>query len=137
MTIAQQRRATWLGLILLGAVAGFVLGMHHSGMKMPVWGRVVLACVVVPLGVFTTLRWWKLLDEVAREAHKFAWYWGGSGGILVAGLVMGLVARDGMPIPFAKSGDPADIFAAGVVTALSAQIVGYLVAWAGWWWSHR
>jgi len=137
VTIEQQRRATWLGLILLGVIAGLVIGMRHVGVHMPAWGRLVLAGVVVPVAGFTTLRWWKLLDEVAREAHKFAWYWGGSGGVLVTGLVMGLVERKSIPIPFVLGGDPSDIFAAGVVTALLAQIVGYTIAWAGWWWSRR
>jgi hypothetical protein len=137
VTLEQQRRATWLGLIALGVIAGLVIGLQHAGVQLPRWSRLALLAVVVPIACYTTLRWWKLLDEVAREAHKFAWYWGGSGGTLASGLAMGLVARDSIPIHFAIGHDPSDIYAAGVLTVLAAQVVGYTIAWAGWWWARR
>lgn len=138
MTLEQRRRAVWGGLILLGMITGFIASAHHiAGFRLPAWGALALVVLVIPAAGYLTLRWWRLLDEVAQEAHKFAWYWGGSAGIMVACLVMILVERGVIPAPMIMGPSVSDAFSAGAVTVLMSQLAGYLVAWAGWWWSHR
>lgn len=138
MTVQQQRRLTSIGLLGFGFAMGILLGVQEgAGIQMPDWLRFGVIAAAVIAGTVFSLRWWRLLDEVAREAHKFAWYWGGSAGIAFGGLMIILVDADKITLP-ARVGDLAgDSFAAGAVMVMVAQLVGYLVAWVGWWWSRR
>jgi len=138
MTRQQYRQASWLGLVMTGAVAGCILALRHfGGVELPLWARAAIIAAALGGGLLFTVAWWRLLDEVAREAHKFAWYWGGSAGMAVAGAVMILVDSDRISVPhFVLPGEHGD-FAAGVATVLLAQVIGYGIAWVGWWWSHR
>lgn len=137
MTKQNTIRAGSMGLILLAAcAAGLVALKHLAGIEFPPWARVVILLTVMSLAVGATWSWWNALDEVAREAHKFAWYWGGSIGMAVAGVVLILVDSQQMAPPHIVPGEHGD-FALGAMTVMLAQIVGYLIAWAGWWWSRR
>ncbi len=142
MTIEHRRRAVWGGLILLGLVTGFVASAQHvAGFKLPAWGALALLVLVVPAAGYLTLRWWRLLDEVAQEAHKFAWYWGGSGGMAVGGvlLCMATLPQAGtIHIPSWLDGrtDPAAYAATGAFGMMLLMLIGYTVVWA-WWWITR
>ena len=76
------RAPAWLyalALFALGAAVGLMgkrLGMDAN----PAVAAVVLGLLVV-IAVGGTVLYWRRLDEAAREAHKFAWYWGGSLGL--------------------------------------------------------
>ena len=90
------------------------------------------------------LMWWRGLDEAAREAHKWAWWWGGTTGTTgtaVSALIMlGLLAlsgADGALIgPFAAM-SPVAIMQTAVLGVLGFQVVGYGVAWGVWWLARR
>lgn len=126
-----------MGLILLAAVAALLAALKHlGGVDFPSWARIAILVVVVAIAIGSTWTWWTRLDEVAREAHKFAWYWGGSVGMGVAGLILIMVDSGAIVAPQLFPGAHSE-FAVGAMTVMLAQIVGYLVAWAGWWWSHR
>jgi hypothetical protein len=138
MTTEKKRRLTSLGLLGVGVVTGLLLGAQHFGdFRLPMVARVIVVAIVVVGSVLFTWRWWRLLDEVAREAHKFAWYWGGSAGMAAGGLLAILVEDRRIAAPLFEGPSPADGFVAGVLTVMIAQLVGYTVAWAGWWWSRR
>lgn len=85
--------------------------------------------------------WMRSIDEAAREAHKSAWYWGGSGGMAVGGV---LVCLSTLPqaaplrIPSWLDGrtDPAAYAATGALAMLLLMLAGYMAAWA-WWWLRR
>jgi len=38
----------------------------------------VATAIILPASIV----WWRSLDELAREAHKSAWFWGGSFGLV-------------------------------------------------------
>lgn len=83
-----------------------------------------------------TLGYWRALDEAAREAHKFAWYWGGSSGLLAAGLLAMVLVRTGSPWLDALIGpapSAVTLILTGGLGVIVPQLVGYAVAWAGWW----
>jgi hypothetical protein len=126
----------WSGGALMGAAVGIAIAVRIGG-GLPDWAQLMVLLVVFSGATAFTIAWWNLLDEVAREAHKFAWYWGGSAGLTVAAIVMLLVDTERMPVPYlVLSGQHAD-FTVGAATVIIAQVIGYLAAWAGWWWSRR
>lgn len=126
-----------MGLILLAAVAVALVALKHvAGLEFPRGFRLAVLAVTLALAAFSTWQWWAALDEVAREAHKFAWYWGGSFGMGVAGALLILVDSQRIAVPQILPGLHSE-FAIGAATVMLAQIAGYLVAWAGWWWTRR
>ncbi len=89
---------------------------------------------------------WIRLDEPSREAHKFAWFWGGAAGLLVVELIaVGALVAPLLREPVAafvkaasKGGVSAESgFMVGVFAAAIAQIIGYGLVWTGWWLSKR
>ena len=78
--------------------------------------------------------------EAAREAHKFAWYWGGSFGVaaaLVLAVALAKANLDAQLIDLAGGATPGDLVGFGMLAAMGLQAVCYLVTWAGWWLSKR
>ncbi len=76
------RSPAWVfaAVLMLG---GFGLGL---GMRALDWldgalGVALMLALVLALGLLGAVSYWRRLDEAAREAHKFAWYWGGSVGV--------------------------------------------------------
>ena len=80
--IRKRRRLGYLGMLgvcaLLGLVVGFASALIdtfggaatellQTGMLIASMAVVFWVCVV----------WWRGADEAVREAHKWAWYWGG------------------------------------------------------------
>ena len=89
---------------------------------------------------------WVRLDELSREAHKFAWYWGGASALLVVLLIaVGAVASpiNGEPIAAVVASQarsattPEAGFFVGVFSAAIVQVLGYGLVWTGWWLSKR
>ena len=95
--------------------------------------------------IFTFIGWSRL-DESGREAHKFAWFYGGGFG-LVAALLAVMAAHfiptggevlDGLISALASKWPPGQGgFALGVLAAAIAQVVGYAIVWSGWWLAKR
>ncbi|HAC00069.1 MAG TPA: hypothetical protein DCF67_00585 [Brevundimonas sp.] len=99
------------------------------------WGRApsigvfVLAAGLAVFLALHTLYWWRALDEAAREAHKWAWWWGGNLGFIVGGAAVVIAALAGVNLlPAAVPHTDAALIALGVAAAFAAQAVGYGVA---------
>ena len=104
----------------------------------PSIGVVVLAVGLAVFLALHTLYWWRSLDEAAREAHKWAWWWGGNLGLVVGGagvVVATLMGVNLLPADLPRS--DAALVAAGVFGVFAAQAVGYGLAWCGWWLARR
>jgi len=108
------------------------------------WGRapsigvVVLAAGLAVFLALHTLYWWRALDEAAREAHKWAWWWGGTLGLVAGGAAVVIAALAGVNLlPAALPHTDAALIALGVAAAFAAQAVGYGIAWCGWWIARR
>lgn len=108
--------------------------------------RTVIALAwVVTFGVLA----WFRLDETAREAHKFAWMYGGGAGlilILIASIfiVWSPGAWDQLASHLAEFAPavadmpgPLAGFIGGLMACAIAQVVGYGLAWSGWWIRRR
>lgn len=81
--------------------------------------------------------WWNALDEAAREAHKWAWWWGSTYGLAIGGVaLLTLMTATGDAALFA-AWEPLDLLMAGAGFVLAVQSIGYLIAWAAWWLRRR
>lgn len=108
----------------------------------PLWLFVPFVAVVMGGSVWVGAIWMRSIDEAAQEAHKWAWYWGGSIGLAIAGAV-GLMAMlpqaadIAVPSIMPDRADPAAYMATGAAAMGLLMMAGYTIAWAIWWWRHR
>lgn len=139
-----ERRAPGLRGFILGLLlSGFTAGVT-TGVIIALDGRGPLSVVGIGLAVgfalsvlaWLCVTWWARLDEAAREAHKWAWWWGGTAGTALAGVVLVTLQRTAFADTATVGPHALDSLAAGVVTVLICQLIGYLIAWA-WWWLSR
>ena len=117
-----------LATVLLESLAGV------SGL----WISAPLIMAAMAAGLWASVWWWRQLDEAAREAHKWAWFWGGSAGM--AFCLSLLVAAGLRPEDLdasLRSVAPSDLVRASVACLLGCQMIGYGAAWAFWWLRHR
>ncbi|ATC32454.1 hypothetical protein CA606_08890 [Caulobacter vibrioides] len=126
-----------VGSALLGAVVGAGLALlEEMGVTPPAsflgYGLLALAPVMLVISVI----YWRNIDEAAREAHKFAWFWGGSGAILIAAPLAMLVG-DARLTALAGPHSPSEWFAIGVFSLLVFQLAAYGLVWAIWWLRQR
>lgn len=130
-----------LAAVLEGAAFGaFVALKGDRTLPLPI--ALTLAATTVILIYAMCLLWWRGLDEAAREAHKWAWYWGGTNGlvVLMAALVV-LATSDVLGVDRVSalwSGKSASaLVSLGLGLALGVQIAGYAAAWVFWWIRRR
>jgi hypothetical protein len=121
------------GAVAIAFAAPLIL--HASGLHPPLWLRLTIAAAVIVPGFWAVCQYWRSIDEAAREAQKWAWYWGGSVG-MAAGVLAFAVAIAFAPGLAALA--PADLttvqaMAYGGFAMAAAQMVGFVVAWAYWW----
>jgi hypothetical protein len=145
MSAATKRKATreeiaqriLVASALLGGLlgGGLVLAKElHLDVPLPVFGGIVagLLALVLPL----TAIYWRMIDEAAREAHKFAWFWGGQGGICVV-LVWGMFGgAESLTAQFSDL-KAAGWVVIGMAVLMIGQVIGYGLVWAGWWLRQR
>jgi hypothetical protein len=127
-----------LGMLALGLITGFAtqhLAPEGQPLAMAAW-------MVVPIAIAVggSIWWWRSIDEVARASQKTAWFWGGCFGLFVGVIAfVGVTAADPGIITrlFPSEDKPVELVALGILGAVAAQMIGYLLVWAGWWLSKR
>lgn len=132
------------GLFLAGAVLGH-MSTRNSAITFEssiVWLITIFAVLIMTGSVAVGAFWMRSIDEAAREAHKSAWYWGGTVGLAVGGVavIMAVLPQAetlALPSFFSGRTDPAAYMATGAFGMLTLMLIGYLVAWAWWWWKRR
>jgi len=138
---APARFAISALVVLIVALAAGVGAGHLADQDGPVAmaGAAILFTAILAASIGTGLWWWVKLDEAAREAHKWAFWWGGSAGMaLGAVLLLTLTAWSETVLTSGWIGEtPTDAFKAGVVAILLFQVIGYAIAWAAWWLRRR
>lgn len=133
---------------LIAAVAPIVLILiFGSVLPLPKQTMAVLPGIATVWAVALAFYHWKRLDEAARSAHRWAWYWGGSTGL---GAAM-LFAAASLTWPELQSAfaslaqnfdgprrtpEQAYLFL-GVAFTGFAQGIGFLGAWVYWWLAKR
>jgi uncharacterized membrane protein YuzA (DUF378 family) len=141
--IRKRRRLGYVGMLGVSALVGLAVGglsalIDAFGGAAATTLRIALLTVGIAAVSWICVAWWRSADEAVREAHKWAWYWGGSTGMAS---VMGLFALStwgviDVTLPPLGSG-PDDLIMTGIALTVGAQGVGYGIAWALWWLRHR
>jgi hypothetical protein len=130
-------------LILLAVIAPvlatpFVLRM--SGWHPPLELRLLIAILVVTPAMVATCNYWRSIDEAAREAQKWAWFWGGSIGMAVGILAISIafVRPEWLDIAALLPEHATALHGmfVGAAAMIAAQLIGFVLAWA-WWWARR
>jgi threonine/homoserine/homoserine lactone efflux protein len=117
----------------IGAGAGILDAMDIS---LPPLALSLLGAAVLAFMAWATVAYWRHVDEAAREAHKFAWFWGGSGSLLLIPPIAPLMSSALLESLFGPH-TPFEWALGGVVAVLTWQTVGYGLAWCGWWLVRR
>jgi len=127
----------------LGSIA--VVYASNSGWIVSELGELIVtgifAAAMMGGALWIGAEWMRVIDEAAREAHKAAWYWGGTGGMCVSGVVLVLSSsrgpwRDIIAQEVGSGGAPTDYLFAGAALMIVPMLIGYTVVW-GWWWLAR
>lgn len=141
MSRQAKRQATAQWVFVGCGLFGGAIGAGHALMEdlnvvLP-RGVVFLGSVAVLAAMFAaSVVYWRSIDEAAREAHKFAWFWGGSGGLLVMLPISALISSERLTAVMGEH-SPGEWVVFGMMSMLAAQIVGYLLVWAAWWLRQR
>lgn len=122
--------------VALGAGTGIAHSLGYQ-FDAPLWVGVIMLVFGMPFAIW----WWKRADEAVREAHKWAWFWGGGFGLL-AGLALGMAdARLKLgwlgPLFSHYAGTPLSAFEGGMLFLMLTTATGYMIAWAIWWKRHQ
>ncbi len=142
--IARYPALRYAGLMFACMVFGGVAGAFAAIAGSFGGVSVVVLALIVAVGMGCILWictwWWRGLDEAAREAHKWAWWWGSTFGIAVGGVIL-LTGMVVVPPEQARAAleayEPADLVQGGAFTVLILQTLGYALAWVFWWARHR
>jgi hypothetical protein len=131
-----------MGAGVVGAVAileaSQLVAPYHRGVFDPT--RVVVLTIAAALAVvwsvpFTTLAF-RRMDEFQRAASKFAWYWGGSLGLLASLPIFAFIYLGGLhwldPTRFHLGAGLGFAFWLGYVLAAGSTGLGFLVALGVW-----
>ena len=143
-----SRVAPWRWLVALFILAfglGGVLGIAASMARGANLGLLILmgmvAAGLMALGVWLSAMYWRRIDEAAREAHKWAWFWGGN--LAMAPLLVGfiiLVERPELTPPLwpGFEAEPSGYVATGGLVVVFSLLLGYGLAYTYWWlWKNR
>lgn len=137
-----------LGLVVLlvlmfgvGIAVGFLSARGVVNPDDAIVTVMTVFAVVLMLGSMAVgVAWMRSIDEAAREAHKAAWFWGGSAGMAVGGVGIILAslpqAQTLQLVSHGARTDPAALMAAGAFGMMLLMLLGYTVVWA-WWWFAR
>lgn len=135
----SARAPAWL-LFVVMASSGLLLGFGARAVNLSGGALVAMVAFLVVAAGFGAVVYWRRLDEAAREAHKFAWYWGGSFGMAIAIVLAVILTRGGLDtqlVHMSEARGAGNFVGFGMMAAMGVQAVCYLVVWAGWWISKR
>ncbi|MBL8771396.1 MAG: hypothetical protein JNK30_08435 [Phenylobacterium sp.] len=129
-------RALLALLAATGLLLAVVTAMRLSGFNPPASVRLGIGLAAAIPALWFVLNYWRSLDEAAQEAQKWAWFWGGSAGLGFG--VLAIAFYPDLALQLARPGASAEkLMLAGATAVMAAQLIGFLVAWAFWWWRRR
>lgn len=146
MKLATIKKTYFLYLAGLLALSVFgVIGLLRgtTSIKQALGAYLLITLGVILVSIPLSLSWWKQIDEAARDAHKTAWFWGGSIGMSLAILITALnMFFDGaILIKLGEAYHISDIqkfgFEFGLLNVMTFMGFGYAIHWGLWWRQRR
>jgi hypothetical protein len=143
--VSQQplkRYAVVLGVCLLagglaGGLSGGLAAAFGSTSVVSLVASVAAITLAMAAAIWACLRWWKGLDEAAQEAHKWAWWWGSTGGLALGGVVLLSVMIASMDRDLVVAMPAQELIYVSALGTVFTQGLGYGIAWAVWWLKRR
>ncbi|OQW56470.1 MAG: hypothetical protein A4S17_13805 [Proteobacteria bacterium HN_bin10] len=141
-TTQNQRRALYwnlmtaaMGLLVLAVVAGRVFSVPTGA---------IASVILVGIGLLALLQF-NSLDEVAKQAHYVAWYWGSllAMSVIVAVNVLFALTKEAPELAEAAmirwlgEADAATGFLTGLMVAPVLMVLGFSGWWAAYWLRRR
>jgi uncharacterized membrane protein len=143
---SRRRQVAFIRSVAIAVVGAVVIWFGAAAIIISIFGRDVRAAAPwLALAKFASLAWavavgwtisWRQLDEREREVRKFSWFIGSTAAILLTAPIMMLWLLNGgafLAHHFGRRGTPGVYFALGWVWLVLAQVLGSLLARAGWW----
>ncbi|MCY1648251.1 hypothetical protein OVA11_14625 [Caulobacter sp. SL161] len=126
-----------VGCGMFGAVCGASYALlNKMGVSPPSQWMGISLLILTPILVGISVIYWRNIDEAAREAHKFAWFWGGSTTMLL-GVGVALLIGDDRLVAIAGPHSPSEWFAIGMFSLMAVQLAAYSLVWSIWWLRQR
>ncbi|WP_396594559.1 hypothetical protein [Brevundimonas sp. R86498] len=137
-----RRYAVVLGVcVLAGGIAGGLSGglaaVLGSTSPLSLAVTVVATTLGMAAGIWACLRWWRTLDEAAQEAHKWAWWWGSTGGLALGGIALLTVMIAALDRDLVIALPAQNLIYLAALGTVGVQATGYGIAWAVWWLKRR
>ncbi len=138
-TIRKSYFAYLITMCVLGGVGAFLLLRGMANLRQVLGGYLIILVIVLAISFPMCISWWKQIDEAAREAHKTAWFWGGSIGMFVSILIAALnLFFDGAILNgIGKVYNIHNIndygFEFGLINVMTFMGLGYMIHWGLWW----
>lgn len=132
---------------MLAAFAPFAIVILFARplIHMGLWAFHAATLLCAAWGIAFSLLWWNTLDEARKEAHKFAWAWGGTFGMVfaIAAIIVmeafrplgDFVDQASRSLPGWRPGPAGLLY--GIMFTVLAQMLGYTIVWIGWWAAAR
>ncbi|MEM6904214.1 MAG: hypothetical protein AAF556_13335, partial [Pseudomonadota bacterium] len=124
-----------VAILLICFLLGVGLGIAGKSLAaLPTW---IAPAFLVTVGA-ASIYYWRTLDETARKAHKFSWYWGSTIGIATV-IVLVLLDRSGLNFiqSLADAGtlgeNSSEAFINGAYAIFLLQTVTSAGVWGIWW----
>jgi hypothetical protein len=146
----SRRHVAFIKSVAIAVIGAVVIWFGAAAVILAIFGRHAPAAAPwLALAKFASLAWaaavgwmisWPRLDEREQEARKFSWFIGSTAAILLTAPIMLLWLVNGgafLAELFPHRGTPGVYFALGWVGLVMAQLLGTLVARAGWWAAKR
>jgi uncharacterized membrane protein len=143
---SRRRQVAFIRSVAIAVVGAVAIWFGAAAIIISIFGRDVRAAAPwLALAKFASLAWavavgwtisWRQLDEREREVRKFSWFIGSTAAILLTAPIMMLWLLNGgafLAHHFGRRGTPGVYFALGWVWLVLAQVLGSLLARAGWW----
>jgi hypothetical protein len=127
-----------IAIFAAGATLTFHFVKPHA--QASAWALTGVYVVTIVWAIIFTWLYWRRLDETAKEAQKFAWFYGALGGLFLTAPAIVLIRLDGGEFLTALAparAEPGAFFALGWLALVLAQAVGFFIVWAGWWRAKR
>jgi hypothetical protein len=145
-----RRQVAFIGSVAVAVIGAIVIWLGAAAIILDVFGHDLQAAAPwLAVAKFASLAWaaavgwlitWPRLDEMEKEARKLCWLIGSTAAILLTAPVMLLWLTNGgafLAEHMGRRGTPGAYFALGWVGLVLAQLIGSVLARAGWWVAKR